>query len=160
MEKWKKVFLANARTRRNFTNCLVLAFAKFLRKWPLLNIYIFYQLLITTLFWKYPIRDYLTVDSTNKYFSKHLDINYTVCVQILVKCILYLCSRYKLQYKVVHVYDFCLISFFSLPPKKQLVSTLTIERADMHHAGKFTCAPSYAKPDTVTVHVIDGDFYS
>jgi len=38
----------------------------------------------------------------------------------------------------------------------QLVSTLTIERADMHHAGKFTCAPSYAKPDTVTVHVIDG----
>jgi hypothetical protein len=42
-------------------------------------------------------------------------------------------------------------------PVPQLVSTLTIERADMHHAGKFTCAPSYAKPDTVTVHVIDGE---
>jgi hypothetical protein len=40
----------------------------------------------------------------------------------------------------------------------QLVSTLKIERADMHHAGKFTCAPSYAKPDTVIVHVIDGKF--
>ena len=26
----------------------------------------------------------------------------------------------------------------------------------MHHAGKFTCSPSYAKPDTVTLHVIDG----
>ena len=37
----------------------------------------------------------------------------------------------------------------------QLVSTLSIERADMHHAGKFTCSPSYAKPDTVTLHVID-----
>ena len=39
---------------------------------------------------------------------------------------------------------------------RQLISTLVIERADMHHAGKFTCAPSYAKPDTVTLHVIDG----
>ena len=39
---------------------------------------------------------------------------------------------------------------------RQLVSTLIIENADMHHAGKFTCAPSYAKPDTVTLHVIDG----
>ena len=40
----------------------------------------------------------------------------------------------------------------------QLVSTLSIERADMHHAGKFTCSPSYAKPDTVTLHVIDSKF--
>lgn len=40
---------------------------------------------------------------------------------------------------------------------RQLISTLVIERADMHHAGKFTCAPSYAKPDTVTLHVIDGE---
>lgn len=39
----------------------------------------------------------------------------------------------------------------------QLVSTLSIERADMHHAGKFTCSPSYAKPDTVTLHVIDSE---
>ena len=39
---------------------------------------------------------------------------------------------------------------------RQLISTLIIENADMHHAGKFTCAPSYAKPDTVTLHVIDG----
>lgn len=39
----------------------------------------------------------------------------------------------------------------------QLVSTLVIERADMRHAGKFTCAPSYAKPDTVTLHVVDGE---
>ena len=39
---------------------------------------------------------------------------------------------------------------------QQLISTLFIEKADMHHAGKFTCAPSYAKPDTVTLHVIDG----
>ena len=38
----------------------------------------------------------------------------------------------------------------------QLISTLLIEKADLHHAGKFTCAPSYAKPDTVTVHIIDG----
>eukprot|EP00093_Oithona_nana_P002048 02048.XXX_16624_4782_1 [CDS] Oithona nana genome sequencing. len=40
---------------------------------------------------------------------------------------------------------------------RQLISTLIIENADMHHAGKFTCAPSYAKPDTVTLHVIDGE---
>ena len=39
-----------------------------------------------------------------------------------------------------------------------LISTLLIERADMYHAGKFTCAPSYAKPDTVTLHVVDGKF--
>jgi len=39
---------------------------------------------------------------------------------------------------------------------QQLISTLYIEKADMHHAGKFTCSPSYAKPDTVTLHVIDG----
>lgn len=38
-----------------------------------------------------------------------------------------------------------------------LISTLIIERADMYHAGKFTCAPSYARPDTVTLHVIDGE---
>ena len=37
-----------------------------------------------------------------------------------------------------------------------LVSTLVIEKADMGHAGKFTCAPSYARPDTVTLHVVDG----
>ena len=37
-----------------------------------------------------------------------------------------------------------------------LVSTLSIERADMKHGGKFTCAPSYAKPDTVILHVVDG----
>ena len=42
---------------------------------------------------------------------------------------------------------------------RQLISTLVIERADMHHAGKFTCAPSYAKPDTVTLHVIDGKIF-
>lgn len=40
---------------------------------------------------------------------------------------------------------------------RQLVSTLSIEKADMHHAGKFTCSPSYAKPDTVTLHVIDSE---
>jgi len=40
---------------------------------------------------------------------------------------------------------------------QQLISTLLIEKADMHHAGKFTCSPSYAKPDTVTLHVIDGE---
>ena len=40
---------------------------------------------------------------------------------------------------------------------RQLVSTLLIERADLAHAGKFTCAPSYAKPDTVTLHVVDGE---
>ena len=37
------------------------------------------------------------------------------------------------------------------------MSTLVIEKAQMAHAGKFTCAPSYAKPDTVTVHVVDGE---
>ena len=41
----------------------------------------------------------------------------------------------------------------------QLISTLMIEKADMHHAGKFTCSPSYAKPDTVTLHVLDGKFH-
>lgn len=41
--------------------------------------------------------------------------------------------------------------------ERQLISTLIIEKADIHHAGKFTCAPSYAKPDTVTLHVIDGE---
>ena len=39
---------------------------------------------------------------------------------------------------------------------RQLISTLEIEKADMMHAGKFTCAPSHAKADTVTLHVIDG----
>ena len=42
---------------------------------------------------------------------------------------------------------------------RQLISTLIIEKADIHHAGKFTCAPSYAKPDTVTLHVIDGKIF-
>lgn len=41
---------------------------------------------------------------------------------------------------------------------RQLVSTLVIEKADLAHAGRFTCAPSYAKPDTVTLHVVDGEF--
>lgn len=40
---------------------------------------------------------------------------------------------------------------------RHLVSTLLIERAELTHAGKFTCAPSYAKPDTVTLHVVDGE---
>jgi hypothetical protein len=42
----------------------------------------------------------------------------------------------------------------------RLVSTLKIARADLRHAGKFTCAPSYAKPDTVMLHVVDGEFSS
>ena len=40
---------------------------------------------------------------------------------------------------------------------RRLVSTLRIARADLRHAGKFTCAPSYAQPDTVTLHVVDGE---
>ena len=40
------------------------------------------------------------------------------------------------------------------------MSTLRIARADLRHAGKFTCAPSYAKPDTVTLHVVDGELVS
>ena len=41
--------------------------------------------------------------------------------------------------------------------RRRLVSTLRIARADLRHAGKFTCAPSHAKPDTVTLHVVDGE---
>eukprot|EP00095_Tigriopus_kingsejongensis_P002179 maker-scaffold1021_size70145-snap-gene-0.15 protein:Tk02179 transcript:maker-scaffold1021_size70145-snap-gene-0.15-mRNA-1 annotation:"hypothetical protein TcasGA2_TC008933" len=39
--------------------------------------------------------------------------------------------------------------------RNQLESTITINQAEMRHAGQFTCAPSYARPDTVTLHVID-----
>lgn len=42
-------------------------------------------------------------------------------------------------------------------PGRELVSTLVIDKADRRHAGKFTCSPSYAKSDTVTLHVVDGE---
>ena len=38
----------------------------------------------------------------------------------------------------------------------RLISTLVIVKAALHHAGNFTCSIPYAKPDTVTLHVIDG----
>ena len=42
----------------------------------------------------------------------------------------------------------------------QLISTLVIVKADLHHAGNFTCSFYYAKPDTVTLHVINGKMFS
>ena len=36
-------------------------------------------------------------------------------------------------------------------------SVLEIDRARLIHSGKFTCGPTLGQPDTVTVHVIDGE---
>lgn len=37
-----------------------------------------------------------------------------------------------------------------------IVSTVTIARAQEHHSGNYTCGPSNAEPDTITVHVLNG----
>ena len=38
-----------------------------------------------------------------------------------------------------------------------VVSTLSIEHAGGAHSGNYTCAPSNARPDSVLVHVVDGE---
>lgn len=38
-----------------------------------------------------------------------------------------------------------------------IVSTVTIARAQEHHSGNYTCRPSNAEPDTITVHVLNGE---
>merc|ERR1712083_186340 len=41
------------------------------------------------------------------------------------------------------------VQWVTKPKDNQLISTLIIGQANHRHAGKFTCAPSYAKSDTI-----------
>jgi len=38
------------------------------------------------------------------------------------------------------------------------MSVLTIKTVTFHHAGNYTCAPSNARPASITVHVLRGEF--
>lgn len=39
------------------------------------------------------------------------------------------------------------------------MSVLTIKTVTFHHAGNYTCAPSNARPASITVHVLRGESY-
>jgi len=39
------------------------------------------------------------------------------------------------------------------------VSVLTVKQVNFRHAGNYTCAPSNARPASITVHVLRGESY-